>query len=72
MIKVRCTVDIIDDPEDMNIVVESCGDDNHSIFLTIKGHTYCVSGDDMIVAIENAMANAKYVYGDYARKGFRR
>lgn len=75
MIKVTCRVDTIEDPEDTKIVVESNNSfdtDQRSVILDIHGSRYIVSGDDLIVAVENAMADAKYVYGDYSRKGYRR
>ncbi len=42
------------------------------MILDIHGSRYIVPADDMIVAIENAMADGKWLYGDYNRKGFRR
>ncbi len=75
MIKVTCTIDAIEDLKDTEIVVESndtFDTDQRCVILDIHGSRYIVSGDELIVAVENAMANAKYVYGDYSRKGFRR
>ena len=75
MIKVTCAVDTIEDPKDTKIVVESNDSfdtDQRCVILDIHGSRYIVSGDDLIIAVENAMANAKYVYGDYSRKGYRR
>ena len=75
MIKVTCSVDTIDDPANTMIVVKSndtLDTDRRCVILDIHESRYIVSGDDLIVAVENAMADAKYVYGDYSRKGYRR
>lgn len=75
MIKVTCVVDPIEDPANTQIVVESndtFDTDQRCVILDIHGSRYIVPGDDLIVAVENAMADAKYVYGDYNRKGYRR
>lgn len=75
MIKVTCAVNTIDDPKDTKIVVESndAYDTNERcVILDIDGSRYIVNSDDLIVAVENASADAKYLYGDYSRKGYRR
>lgn len=75
MIKVACVVNTVKDPKDTKIVVESNDSfdtKERCVILDIHGSRYIVPADDMIIAIENAMADGKWLYGDYNRKGFRR